>query len=132
MKTKHFKGERKLQNFPISKGEWLYDSAFHGMEGVTKFSLLFWEKLKSKIDIKGFTVAKMTYREKDYTSIDKWYTLTLTHKEGFKISFKGCSSGYYGEGSRGTQKILEDIGFSGINRIFVHGLEEFTFKRKTA
>lgn len=114
---------KRLMN--LEKGDVIIDKVFTPYaNGITKFSLRVWDEISKHVDIQGFTVAKMDYSEKDH------YTFTLMHKEGYKFVFNGFSAGYHGEGSRGTKKVLEDIGFSKIDRIFEN--ETFTFKRKTA
>ena len=55
----------------------------------------------------NFLVADMTYNKKI-----SQYTLVLKNKYEDKLIFTdGISSDYYGEGCRGTLKILKDAGF---------------------
>lgn len=116
---------KRLQK--LEKGDRIIDKAFQPYaNGVTKYSLRVWDEIKKHVDITGFTVAKMEYSVKDH------YTFTLTHKDGYKFVFNGVSAGYHGEGSRGTEKILKEIGFAKPERVFDLNNETFTFKRKTA
>ena len=107
----------------LSKGDVISDKSFNPYaNGVTRFSLAIWETIKKHIDITGFTKAEMTYNTKDH------YILTLTHKAGYKFKFHGVSAGYFGEGSRGTQTILQECGFSYYTKCFT--TESFVLRKK--
>lgn len=112
---------KRLKN--LSVGDVISDKAFNPYaNGVTRFSLAIWETIKKHVDITGFTKAEMTFNTKDH------YILTLTHKVGYKFKFHGMGAGYFGEGSRGTQTILQECGFSYYTKCFTE--ENFTLCKK--
>lgn len=80
-------------------------------EGITKYSLLFWEEVKEMFDIKYFIRAETVLCEGDTIK------LVLTRLTGERVTFCGVSSGYGGEGPRGALKILNECGFEGAGRV---------------
>ena len=101
--------------------KFLSETSYSNANGSTKSSALFMLKLKNLIDI-----TKVYRVDLKYTPTRHWYTLELYTTDGFHIQLKGCSYGYYGEGSRGTYAVLRECGFSEkrIQRIFEHGADK--------
>jgi hypothetical protein len=115
---------KRLKN--LSKGDVILDTAFNKYaNGVTSYSLCIWEVIKKHVDISLIHKAEMTFTQKD------WYTLTLSHKDGYTFKLRGMSSGYYGEGSRATEKVLLDCGFSqsAIDIIFIKNNENWIIRK---
>ena len=96
---------KRLQN--LSKGDVILDTAFNKYaNGVTSISLSMWDVIKKHVDVTLIHKAEMTYNTRNH------YTLTLSHKHGYTFKFRGMASGYSGEGTRATEKVLRDCGFS--------------------
>lgn len=96
---------KRLQN--LSKGDVILDTAFNKYaNGVTSISLSMWDVVKKHVDITLIHKAEMTYNTRNH------FTLTLSHKDGYTFKFRGMASGYSGEGTRATEKVLRDCGFS--------------------
>lgn len=74
--------------------------------GATRHSLEFWELIKNHpdFDIRTIHTVEMTFSD------DDWYRLHL-YSDDLEIIFRGFSAGYGGEGSRGTFKVLVDLGY---------------------
>lgn len=116
---------RMLQK--VKAGDVILDAAFDPYaNGVTSYSLKIWNHIKKHIDVTKFTKAEMTFVDGR-----EWYTLTLTHLNGFKVKLKGVSSGYHGEGTRGCYQVLKDCGFSKPERVFQKGFENWVMKKAT-
>lgn len=130
------KGSINLKQLELNKGCYISDKDFHGYNGVTRFSLQFWEKLKSHPafrfeDILGIEMSLQERPTRKYQKYGDWFILTLWLTEHRRIDFKGFSSGYHGEGTRGTEKVLKDIREAlqldyDIDFIFKHGNENWT------
>lgn len=84
--------------------------------GVTRYSLMFFNHLIEK----GYFNTDEVYRADLRYHKKHNYSLTLHTVDGYKFSFHGVSFGYAGEGSRGSQTILERCGFSNSERVFNH------------
>jgi hypothetical protein len=84
--------------------------------GVTKYSLIFFNHIMKN---HGEKVGKVISAELKY-DMKNHHRLYLKTENGYELSFYGCSSGYYGEGSRGSADILERCGFTEkqIQRVF--------------
>lgn len=86
--------------------------------GVTNEGIKFYENSK---DLFGEFVSAEMIANKMRVE----YKLILTDDEGETMVFDGClSSGYSGEGSRGTLKILKDAGFN-VSEDFIQENENF-------
>lgn len=113
-RTKGFIKRNTLRK-DIRRGvRFLSDSAYSEYSGVTKISALFVLELKKLIDLKQVYRVDFKYSQKHN------YSVWLFSKQGFVIKLKGFSFGYYGEGSRGSLALLQEIGFNEkqIHRIF--------------
>jgi len=98
------KGTRKLMKLEIKPGMYIRDKEFYGITGVTRYSLMFWNQIKDRLNT--IIEAQMLFSDRN------WYRLMLTTADDVKIVLYGCSSGYHGEGSRGTAQILKEAGFN--------------------
>lgn len=86
--------------------------------GVTNKGIKFYENSKNLFG--KFVCAEMIANKMRVE-----YKLILTDDEGQIMVFEGClSSGYLGEGSRGTLRILKDAGFN-ITENFIQENENF-------
>jgi hypothetical protein len=106
----------------INRGvKFLSESSYSNALGCTKSSILFIMKLRNRINL-----SKVYRVDLKYTPTKHWYTVELFTKDGFHIQLKGCSYGYYGEGSRGTYAVLKECGFDEkrIQRIFEIGADK--------
>lgn len=96
---------KRLKN--LSKGDVILDTSFNKYaNGVTSISLIMWDVVRKHIDVSLIHKAEMTYSARNH------YTLILSHKDGYTFKFRGMASGYSGEGTRATEKVLSDCGFS--------------------
>ena len=95
----------KLLSKDINRGvKHLDDGSYHEMGGATVFSEMFWNRVKSRIG--NVKKAECRYDTK------KGYRLVLFSDKGFTVILRGCSHGYVGTGSRMTEKVLSECGFS--------------------
>lgn len=94
----------------------LSEEAYCSSYGVTQTSIAFALAVRQALGPEHFQAkrAEMLY------SRQRHYTLRIETFSGFIITFKGVSSGYYGEGSRGAHDILKAFGFDArqCNRVF--------------
>ena len=98
------KGQLVLKN-DINRGvTTIKDKNYHEMGGGTRFSLMFFDKVKHLLTD--------TYKAELLFDNKHWYRLRISTKSGLTVSFHGCSFGYGGEGSRGSYQILSNLGFS--------------------
>lgn len=119
-RTTRFIRTKILRNDLARGVKFLSESSYSIINGSTKSSAIFMLKLKNLIDI------TKVYRVDLKKTTRHWYTLELYTKDGFHIQLKGCSYGYYGEGSRGSYAVLRECGFDEkrIQRIFEHGADK--------
>lgn len=88
------------------QGSYLRDKDFHGLTGVTRYSLEFWDKVKDNV---GEVVkAEMKHR----ANITKDLYLVLYTTKDIKVCLYGVNAGYGGEGPRGTIQVLKEAGFN--------------------
>lgn len=111
------KGEKLFLNTRLTEGCYIEDNYYHECAGCTRYSLQFWEVLKrhsdfSVNDILGIEMSCQEHPTRKFQKYSDWYILTLWLTDNRSIHFKGFSSGYHGEGSRGTEKILKDLGLT--------------------
>jgi hypothetical protein len=99
------KGERKLAKMELKPGIVLDEKDFHGYDGVTRYSLEFWEKVKKRLG----TVDQI---EQTFSEAD-WFKTSITDSNGVTIIMRGFASGYHGEGPRGLAQLLDEIGVDG-------------------
>jgi hypothetical protein len=114
--------KRNTLKSDINRGvKFLSERSYSNVTGSTKSSALFMLQVKKVIDL-----TKVYRVDLKYTSNKHWYTVELFTKDGYHIQLKGCSYGYYGEGSRGTYAVLRECGFpeKRIQRIFEHGADK--------
>jgi hypothetical protein len=105
--------------------KFLSESSYSNVCGSTKSSVLFVAQVMKFIDIKKVYRVDLKHNNKH------WYTVRLFTKDGYVIQLKGCSYGYYGEGSRGTWAVLNACGFDSKKfekRIFAHGADKHTIR----
>jgi hypothetical protein len=100
--------------------EWSYADDW----GATRTSLRFFNALKKYIDVTKVFKAEMLY------SIKTHYTLRLYTINGHTLIFKGVSSGYIGDGTRGCYDILKACGFSEPQCQKAFSLESFKVYKK--
>jgi hypothetical protein len=111
----------------IARGvKFLNEAAYSNIVGATKSSLLFYLEVKKCIDL------SQVYRVELENSTRHWYSLKLYTRDGYTVLFKGLSFGFYGEGSRGTVAVLNDLGFGRkqIKRIFEDGNTSLLLQRR--
>lgn len=120
--------KKDLFNTPLEHGTYIFDYDFMDNWGGTRHSLAFWEVVKKHPDfsvnnVLGIEMSFQDYPNRKHQKYSDHYRLIIFMKNGARIEFTGFSSGYYGEGSRGTQKVLTDLGLTEkeINFIFEQG-----------
>lgn len=103
----------------------LSEDAYCPYWGSTTSSLRFFIALRQGIDVRA-KKAELRYSQKNH------FTLFVETFSGYTLMFKGCSGGYYGEGSRGCYDILKACGFSEEQCQRVFEKETFTVTRRVA
>lgn len=121
-RTKGFIKRNTLKS-DIERGvKFINEQAYSNVCGSTRSSALFMQYVSKFVNL------SLVYRvDLKYTPQKHWYTVRLFTKNGYVINLKGCSYGYYGEGSRGTWAVLTACGFNPKKfekRIFAHGADK--------
>lgn len=106
----------------IERGvKFLSEGSYSNVCGSTRSSALFIQQVAKFVDLSKVYRVDLKHNNRH------WYTVRLFSKDGYVIQLKGCSYGYYGEGSRGTYAVLTACGFNPAKfekRIFAHGADK--------
>ncbi|MEN3781513.1 hypothetical protein [Priestia megaterium] len=118
-------GSRKIKAIEYKEGMYLRDKDIHGLTGVTRYSLWFWENVKDHVG----EVVKAEMKVSAKRTKDLYLVLYTT--KGIKVCLYGVNAGYHGEGPRGSQRVLKEAGFNP-KRVdeLVFKQEVFTLRRK--
>lgn len=118
--------KRNILKSDIVRGvKFINEQAYSNVCGSTRSSALFIQQVAKYINL------SLVYRVDLKHNNKHWYTVRLFTKDGYVIQLKGCSYGYYGEGSRGTYAVMKECGFDPKKfekRIFTHGAEKQSIK----
>lgn len=102
------------------------DRHYHNNGGSTMHSLAFFDRIKGYMLEVGVKSAKMHFDGKN------WHRLEVRLNNGKSVWFYGMTSGYKGQGTRGTLTVLEYLGFKSENviRVLHKGSENTTFFKR--
>ncbi|MGR9527702.1 hypothetical protein ACSS31_29000 (plasmid) [Priestia megaterium] len=98
-------GSRKIKAIEFKEGSYLRDKDVHGLTGVTRYSLWFWDQVKDHVG----EVIKAEMKERVNYTKDLYLVLYTT--KDIKVCLYGVNAGYGGEGPRGSAQILKEAGF---------------------
>lgn len=114
--------KRNILKSDIERGvKFINEQAYSNVCGSTRSSALFIQQVAKFVDLSNVYRVDLKHNNRH------WYTVRLFTKTGYVINLKGCSYGYYGEGSRGTWAVLKACGFNPNKfekRIFAHGADK--------